>query len=802
MKLPLSWLKDYTNIDGVPPKEYDARLTMSGSKVEEVYYLGAEIDNVVTGKILSVVDHPDSDHLKICQLDVGQGEPVQIVTGAPNVTPDSVGEVCPVCLHKSTLPGGVKITKGKLRGVPSNGMMCSFQELGLSHGCVPYACENGILFLPEGTPVGEDIKKVLGLDDWVADFEITSNRPDCLSVIGLARETAAAFDRPFAVKTPVVHGCGGDIRTQMSVEVRDPDLCPRYTARLVKNIKIEPSPAWMRERLHACGVRPINNIVDITNYVMLEYGQPMHAFDYTCLSDGKIVVRRARNGESIQTLDGVDHDLTDSMLAICDNDKPVAVAGVMGGANSEIEEDTRTVVFESACFHGATVRVTAKALGMRTEASGRFEKGLDPRMTLDAVNRACELVEQLGAGEVVDGVIDVDHSDPAPVRLPFEPEQMNGLLGLNLSAAEQQACLEKLGFAVENGEVIVPSFRTDIARMCDLAEEVARMYGYDKIPTTLYAGEMVQGEFTPKQQAERAASLICREAGFDEAMTHSFISPKFYDMIGWAENDPRRISTTILNPLGEDFSIMRTTVLPSMLDSLAHNHAHRNPTASLFEMGTVYLPVIRDGKADPDVLPCEQKVLTLGTYGRLSFFQFKGVIEALCRELNIKGLQFAPQKNNPSYHPGRCADVLAGGEVIGVFGAIHPTVAARYGLSGEVLTAELQFEKLFAAIETEKLYHPLPKFPASTRDIAVLVDDSVPAAAMQAAIEQAAGAILENVKLFDVYKGKGIPEGKKSVAYSLSMRAADRTLTDEECDKAMKNALAALERSFGAVLRG
>ena len=802
MKLPLSWLKDYTNIDGVTPKEYDARLTMSGSKVEEVYYLGAEIDNVVTGKILSVVDHPDSDHLKICQLDVGQGEPVQIVTGAPNVTPDSVGEVCPVCLHKSTLPGGVKITQGKLRGVPSNGMMCSFQELGLSHGCVPYACENGILFLPEGTPVGEDIKKVLGLDDWVADFEITSNRPDCLSVIGLARETAATFDRPFAVKTPVVHGCGGDIRTQMSVEVRDPDLCPRYTARLVKNIKIEPSPAWMRERLHACGVRPINNIVDITNYVMLEYGQPMHSFDYTCLSDGKIVVRRARNGESIQTLDGVDHDLTDSMLAICDNDKPVAVAGVMGGANSEIEEDTRTVVFESACFHGATVRVTAKALGMRTEASGRFEKGLDPRMTLDAVNRACELVEQLGAGEVVDGVIDVDHSDPAPVRLPFELEQMNGLLGLNLSAAEQQACLEKLGFAVENGEVIVPSFRTDIARMCDLAEEVARMYGYDKIPTTLYAGEMVQGEFTPKQQAERAASLICREAGFDEAMTHSFISPKFYDMIGWAENDPRRISTTILNPLGEDFSIMRTTVLPSMLDSLAHNHAHRNPTASLFEMGTVYLPVIRDGKADPDVLPCEQKVLTLGTYGRLSFFQFKGVIEALCRELNIKGLQFAPQKNNPSYHPGRCADVLAGGEVIGVFGAIHPTVAARYGLSGEVLTAELQFEKLFAAIETEKLYHPLPKFPASTRDIAVLVDDSVPAAAMQAAIEQAAGAILENVKLFDVYKGKGIPEGKKSVAYSLSMRAADRTLTDEECDKAMKNALAALERSFGAVLRG
>lgn len=802
MKLPLSWLSDYTDISGVTPKEYDARLTMSGSKVEEVYYLGAEIENVVTGKVLSVVDHPDSDHLKICQIDAGQGEPIQIVTGAPNVTPDSVGEICPVALHKSTLPGGVKITKGKLRGVASNGMMCSFQELGLTHGCVPYACENGILFLPEGTPVGEDIKKVLGLDDYVADFEITSNRADCFSVIGLARETAATFDRPFTVKEPVVKGCGGDINEHMSVEVVDTDLCPRYTARLVKNIKIEPSPAWMRERLHACGVRPINNIVDITNYVMLEYGQPMHAFDYSCLSDGKIVVRRARNGESIQTLDGVDHDLTDKMLAICDNDKPVAVAGVMGGANSEIENDTTTVVFESACFHGATVRVTAKALGMRTEASGRFEKGLDPSLTMPAVQRACELVEMLGAGEVVDGVIDACAADPTPKTLPFEPDKMNALLGLDLSADEQKAYLERLEFRVEDGKVIIPSFRVDIARMCDLAEEVARMYGYDKIPTTLYAGEMVQGEYTPKQMAEQIVSETCRSAGFDEAMSHSFISPKFYDMIGWAEDDPRRISTTILNPLGEDFSIMRTTVLPSMLQSLAHNHAHRNPTASLFELGMIYTPVIKDGKADASVLPHEEKIITLGSYGRLSFFQFKGVIEAICRELNVKDVQFMPETNNPSYHPGRCANILIGGEAVGVFGTVHPTVAARYGLSGEVLAAELPLDKLFAAIDPVKLYHPLPKFPASTRDIAVLVDDTVPAASMQAAIEKAAGSILETVKLFDVYKGKGIPEGKKSVAYSLSLRAPDRTLTDEECDKAMKQALAALEKDFGAVLRG
>ncbi len=802
MKLPLSWLSDYTDIKGVTPKEYDAKMTMSGSKVEEVNYLGAEINNVVTGEVLSVTDHPDSDHLKVCQVNVGQAEPVQIVTGAPNVTPDSVGEVCPVALHKSTLPGGVKITKGKLRGVVSNGMMCSFQELGLTHGCVPYACDNGILFLPKGTPVGEDVKKVLGLDDYVADFEITSNRPDCLSVIGLARETAATFGRPFTLKTPVVKGCGDDINAHMSVEVRDVDLCPRYTARLVKNIKIEPSPAWIRERLHASGVRPINNIVDITNYVMLEYGQPMHAFDYSCLSNGKIVVRRARDGESIQTLDGKNHDLTSSMLAICDNDKPVAVAGVMGGANSEIEDDTTTVVFESACFHGATVRVTAKTLGMRTEASGRFEKGLDPRMTLDAVNRACELVEELGAGEVVDGIIDVDHSDPNPRKLPFEPDKMNTLLGLSLTDEEQKAYLEKLFFRVGNGEVIVPSFRTDVVRMCDLAEEVARMYGYDRIPTTLYAGEMVQGEFTARQQAERTVSLICREAGFDEAMSHSFISPKAYSRIGWAEDDPRRISTTILNPLGEDFSVMRTTVLPSMMESLSHNHAHRNPSASLFELGTIYTPSLKDGKADPDALPHEEKILTLGSYGQFSFFRFKGVIEALFREINVKDVKFVTEKGNPSYHPGRCAAIVINGEKAGVFGTVHPTVCKNYGLSGEVLAAELPLDVLIGNMDTERLYHPLPKFPASTRDIAVIVDNSVQAASIQGSIEKAVGSILEGVKLFDVYNGKGIPKGKKSVAYSISMRAPDRTLTDDECDKAIRGVVEGLEKDFNAVLRG
>ncbi len=802
MKLPLSWLKDYTNLDGVSPKEFDAKMTMSGSKVESVDYLGAEISNVVTGEILSVEKHPDSDHLVICQINTGAEEPVQIVTGAPNVTEASIGEICPVCLHKSTLPGGVKITRGKLRGVVSDGMMCSFQELGLDHGCVPYACGNGILFLPKGTPVGVDIKGVLGLDEYVADFEITSNRPDCLSMIGLAREAAATFQRPFAVREPAIKGCGGDVKDYVSVQVDEPELCPRYTAKIVKNIKIEPSPAWMRERLFASGVRPINNIVDITNYVMLEYGQPMHAFDYACLSDGKIVVRRPQPGEAIQTLDGQDRAITPEMLAICDGSKPVAIAGVMGGANSEITGSTRTVVFESACFHGATIRITAKALGMRTEASGRFEKGLDASLTMPALLRACELIEELGAGDVVDGVVDVCAADLSPKSLPFEPDKMNALLGTSLPAETQKEMLERLEFRVEDGKVIVPSFRIDIARMCDLAEEVARMYGYDNIPVRLYAGDTTQGGLSPRQLMERAATGVCLSAGFDESMSHSFISPKFYDAINLPADDIRRISTTILNPLGEDFSVMRTTVLPSMLDSLSHNNAHRNPSASLYELGTIYTPVVKDGKADADQLPHEQKILTLGSYGRLSFFQFKGVIEAICRELNVKDVSVVADTENPSYHPGRCAKVYAGETLLGAFGTVHPVVAKKYGFTAEVLSAELIMDALYAAADPAKRYQPLPKFPASTRDIAVLVEDAVPAASMQKAIEKAAGAILESVKLFDVYKGKGIPEGKKSVAYSMSLRAADRTLTDEECDKAMKKAIEALEQGFGAVLRG
>ena len=814
MNTSMSWIKMYVPDLDVTAQEYTDAMTLSGTKVEGFTEFDKNLDKIIVGKINKIEKHPDADKLVICQVQINEeGEEVQIVTGAANV---KEGDKVPVVLdgghvassHKDgENENGFKIKKGKLRGVESFGMMCSIEELGSTTDMYPDAAKDGIYILSDNpeykdAPIGSDAIELLGLHDVTFEYEITSNRVDCFGVLGIAREVAATFGKKFVPPVVTKTGNDEDVNDYISVDVQSPELCPRYVARVVKNIKLAPSPEWMQRRLASVGIRPINNIVDITNYVMLEYGQPMHAFDYKCLSDGRIVVRRARNGESIQTLDGVDHDLSDKMLAICDNDKPVAVAGVMGGANSEIMDDTKTVVFESANFHGATVRITAKALGMRTEASGRFEKGLDPRMTLDAVNRACELVEQLGAGEVIDGIIDVDNSDPNHKRLPFEPDKMNALLGLELPAEEQQKLLEKLDFKIENNEVVVPFFRTDINRMCDVAEEVARMYGYDKIPTTLYAGEMVQGEFTPSQQAERAAALVCREAGFDESMSHSFISPKFYDMIGWDENDPRRISTTILNPLGEDFSVMRTTVLPSMLDNLAHNHAHRNPTASLYELGTIYTPTVKDGKADPDVLPHEEKILTLGSYGRLSFFQFKGAIEALLRELNIKGASFAPEKSNPSYHPGRCAKVLIDGKEIGVFGTIHPTVAARYGLSGEVLAAELQMDALLAAIDPEKLYHPLPKFPASTRDIAVLVDDAVPAASMQATVEKAAGKLLESVKLFDVYKGKGIPEGKKSVAYSLSLRAPDRTLTDEECDKAMRAAISALETEFGAQLRG
>jgi phenylalanyl-tRNA synthetase beta chain len=900
MKLPFSWLSQYVDVHDIDPKTYNEKMTMSGSKVEEMIDTGAEIQNVVVGKIMDMVRHPNSDHMWICQIDVGD-EITQIVTGAWNI---HEGDLIPVAKHNSYLPGGIKITKGKLRGEKSNGMLCSKKELNVGDGMFSYATikaaailgdytclkgeepslpetltpgfkiygkvhgglvkdvtttdynqyrlivdmgkedltittdcsnihaddyiavdtaaqqvctladlhaqqaefphciEDGIFILNEDCKPGDDIKDVLGLNDIIADFEITSNRPDCLSIIGLARETAVTFDRPLHVEEPVVKGSGDNIENYLKVTVEEPTLCPRYTAKIVKNIKIEPSPAWMQHRLHAAGVRPINNIVDITNYVMLEYGQPMHAFDYACLSDGQIVVRRPKPEESIETLDGQARAITPNMLAICDGSKPVAVAGVMGGANSEITYATQTVVFESACFHGPTVRITAKELGMRTEASGRFEKGLNAGLTMPALLRACQLVEELGAGEVIDGIVDVDHSDKTPNALPFEPDKMNHLLGIHLSAEEQIKILEKLEFKVENGMVIAPYFRIDIARMCDVAEEIARIYGYDNIPTTLYAGATVQGSYTPEQQFERTLGSLSRAMGYDEIMTHSFFGSKMYDAIGLAEDDPHRISVTITNPLGEDMSIMRTTALPSMLDTLAHNNNHKNACANLYEIATTYIPAVdENGNADVQHLPDEKKVLMLGTYGNQDFFTFKGHLEAIFKNTDVQNVRFEAETNNPSYHPGRCAKIYADDELIGIFGSIHPTIAANFGFNTEVLVAQLYVHTMFAHTVSGKIYEPLPKFPASSRDIAILCDDSIPVSDLEGTIRQAVGSILENITLFDVYRGDQIPAGKKSVAYSMTLRAKERTLTDEECDQAVSHALADLEKNFHAVLR-
>ncbi len=802
MKVPYSWLADLTDLSGITMREYQNALTMSGSKVEGIEYLGEQIQNVVTCKIISIEKHPDADKLSVCMVNIGEGkEPVQIVTAAKNM---QVDDIVPLAQDKSTLASGMKITKGKLRGVMSFGMFCSHEELGLTLGNVPYGCEDGLLIMPSDTPVGVDIRTVLGLDEHVVEFEITSNRPDCLAVLGLARETAATFNREFK-HTPlsIVDGAvSGEVNDFISVEVKDTELCARYAARVVKDVKIEPSPAWMRERLHACGVRPINNIVDITNYVMLEYGQPMHAFDYACLSDKKIIVRRAENGEIMKTLDDEDRALTSDMLVIADGTKPVAVAGVMGGLGSGITESTKTVVFESANFAGGSVRITAKNLGMRTESSGRFEKGLDPVNAMYALERACNLIEELGAGTVVSGTIDEAFYDKTPVKLPLEVDKINALLGTSISKADMQKYLTILDFGVEGDDVIVPSFRADVRSMSDLAEEVARIFGYDNIPTTLYAGETVQGALTTMQAFENKATSACRSFGFDEIITHSFISPKMYDKIAYTPSDIRRLSTTITNPLGEDFSVMRTTTLGCMLDILSRNQSFRNADVKLYELGMIYTPVVENGKVIAEKQPKEEKVLTLGAYGKIDFFEFKGYVETILSTLSVFEVSFEADKENSSYHPGRTAKIFSGDILIGTMGTIHPAVCKNFELSSDVLCAELNMNSLLSASKPERQYKHLPKFPASTRDLAILCADEIPVAKLENCIKNAVGKTLESVKLFDVYRGNQIEEGKKSVAYAIVLRAEDRTLTVEECDKAVAKALSALQNEFDAVLRG
>ncbi len=895
MILSRNWLNEFVDLKDITDKEFNDEMTLSGSKVETIERPDENLKNVVVGKILEMKRHENSDHMWVCQIDVGQAEPVQIVTGAWNI---HVGDYVPAALHGAHLPGGVKIEKGKLRGVESNGMLCSLKELGMTaehdfpyaiitpaallndyhpidpakpsipadikpgdkvYGPVlcgrveavkstdggynvrvndgkttraaktvcsnlhegdlvayntksdtictledlhaeqkefPHCIADGIFVLQEeDAEPGLNMARVLGFDDSIVEFEITPNRPDCLSVIGLAREASATFKRPLKLHEPEPHGCGGSIADLVDIDIEDGDLCPRYTARMVKNVKIAPSPRWMRERLRNSGVRPINNIVDITNYVMLEYGQPMHAFDFSCVEGGHIIVRTAREGETIQTLDGNERKLTPNMLCICDEHKPVCVAGVMGGANSEIVGDTAMVLFESANFNGVSVRRTASALGMRTDASSRYEKGLDMMNTIKAVERACELVEMLGCGEVVDGVMDVVAKEKAPTVVKLEPDKINALLGTELSEDLMREILVSLGFILNGDDIYVPSWRGDVEHYSDIAEEVARFYGYNKIPCTLMRGETTRGGFSEQQRFDRAIGGAVRALGYDEIITYSFISPTYYDKIRMPKDSSLRNSLKILNPLGEDTSIMRTTILPSMLEIIARNHSYRNKSARLYELGKIYLPR-EDGLAD------EPKYLSLGAYGDgVDFFSFKGSIETLLHELRITDVKYVACANNDSYHPGRCAKVYAGETYLGVFGQIHPLVAANYGMDTEVYTAELSFDAMYEKRGDIPVYQPLPKFPAVTRDIAVVCDEAVTVGALEESIRRGAKGLLKDVSLFDIYRGPGVAIGKKSVAFNLVLRADDRSLTGEEADEDVQSILAALKADHNAVLR-
>lgn len=790
MDLSIKWLKEFVDID-YKPREFAEALTMSGSKVEGYRKEGEDISGVVIGKINSIEKHPNAEKLVICQVDVGD-KVLQIVTGAHNLT---VGDIVPVATDGALLPGGVKIKKGKLRGEESNGMLCSVAELGLTVGDFPYAVEDGIFVIEEPCELGQDAKAALGVDDDIVEFEITSNRPDCLSVRGLARETAATYNLHFKEHIPVVTESGGDINDYLkSVKIEAGDLCYRYMARVVRNINVKPSPRWLRERLRASGVRPINNIVDITNYVMLEYGQPMHAFDLKHVEGAEICVRRAANGERITTLDGCERELTNDFLCIADRSKPIAVAGVMGGEYSGIFDDTATVVFESACFNGASVRTTAKALGMRTDASSRYEKGLPPQLCEAALNRACELITLLGAGEVVSGCADVRCFEDKAKAVTLDADWTNEFLGTDISRDEMVEILRRLDFTVNGDEVIAPYYRIDIEHRADIAEEIARIWGYNRIPDTAIRGK-ANGKVTDEQKFERAIENTMLAAGYSQIITYSFISPKEYDLICAPTDSPLRNSVTILNPLGEDTSVMRTTALPSMLRTLSTNYNRRITDARLFEIATEY---INNGK---DVLPTERKKLMLGSYGnKADFFKLKGAVEMLLCALNVTDVEFVAESDEFAYHPGRTAAIISAGRQIGIIGEMHPAVAENYEINDKVYIADIDIALMYDAKGAEKVYHPLPKFPSVTRDLSMLCDESLPVAEIKKAIAGGVGDILEHIELFDVYRGSQIPEGKKSVAYTFTLRSDSGTLSEKQCTKAVSRAIDELKK-LGAEIR-
>lgn len=895
MILSRKWLNEFVEINE-NDRDFAEGMTLSGSKVETTEDLGAEIVNVVVGKILTLEKHPNSDHMYICSIDVGKDTPATIVTGAWNV---HVGDLVPVALAGAVLPGGKKIEKSKLRGVESDGMLCSMNELNIdehdfyygvihaaailsnykpidpdkpsispdikpgdkiygsvicgavtaienngmnnwkvtvSDGTVnhevicdyqnihendliaydtgkneildleslhaeqrefPNCISDGIFIIHEDdAEIGMDIRPLIGKDDHVVEFEITPNRPDCLCMIGLAREAAVTFDKELHLHTPEIKATAdGNINDFASIIIDDTDLCKRYTGRMVRNVKIGPSPKWLRERIRACGMRPINNIVDITNYVMMEYGQPMHAFDFSCVKDGELHIRRAKEGETVTTLDGTDRELTTNMLCICDTEKPVAVAGVMGGANSEIVGDTAMVLFESANFDGTSVRRTATALGMRTDASARYEKGLDPENTLKGVQRACELVEMLGCGEVMDGIIDVYPNPQEEVTLLLEPDKINQLLGTDIQESQMREILEKLDFKLDGNMIHVPSWRSDVEHYSDIAEEVARFYGYNEIPIAFSTGNTRCGRYTDIQQARRLAGSICRSLGMNEIITYSFISPTYYDKIRLPEDSSLRDSIKILNPLGEDTSIMRTTILPSMLEILARNWNYRNKDVKLYELGRTYFKR-EDGLAN------EPEVLCLGTYGdNTDFFTIKGWVETVFDGFGIKDVVYVKDSSNPSYHPGQCAKVYVGDQYIGTFGQIDPRVMDNYGINGAFFCAELQFQQLFDLRGDLPVYQPLPRFPASTRDIAVVCDNNIPVGDLKNTIMNAGGEFLKECNLFDVYTGSHMESGKKSVAFSLIMRSDNQTLTDGQADEVIANVLKALKENHQAIIR-
>ena len=804
MNTSLKWIKDLVPGLTCTPQEYMDAMTLSGSKVEGYENMDEDLEKIVIGQVKSIEKHPDADKLVICQVDIGT-ETIQIVTGAPNVTE---GAKVPVVLDGGKVAGGhdgnraeggIKIKKGKLRGIESNGMMCSIEELGSTRDMFPLAPENGLYILPEDAPVGANAVEYLGLDDTEVEYEITSNRVDCFSILGIAREAAATFDKKFVPPVVTETGNSEDVNDYIKVDVKDTDLCSRYVARVVKNIKLAPSPEWMQRRLRAQGIRPINNIVDITNYVMEEYGQPMHAYDLDTIEYNEIVVRRAAKDEKFVTLDGQERILDDSVLVICDGKKAVGMAGIMGGENSMITDNVKTMLFEAACFDGTNIRLSSKKVGLRTDASSKFEKGLDPNTAMEAMNRACQLVEELGAGEVVGGAVDVYPVKKEERRIPFEPEKYNKLLGTDISKETMLSYFAKLELSYDEktNEIVVPSFRQDLECDADLAEEVARFFGYDKIPTTLPSGEATTGKISFKMRIEDVARDIAEFCGFSQGMTYSFESPKVFDKLLLPADSPLRKTVVISNPLGEDFSIMRTTSLNGMLTSLSTNYNRRNKDVRLYELGNIYLP-----KQIPVTeLPEERMQFTLGMYGEGDFFTMKGVIEEFLYKVGMKQKpEYDPNAGKTFLHPGRQANVVYDGTVIGYLGEVHPTVASNYSIKDRVYVAVIDMPEIVSRASFDYKYEGIAKFPAATRDISMIVPKDVLAGDIEKVFETKGGKLLESYQLFDIYEGAQIKSGYKSIAYSLAFRAKDRNLEEADITGAMNKIVKALE-TMGAELR-